>query len=237
MIDALLRWGGEQKERRLALATKLEWESYDSHGLDTTHLTEHQALERLAYERCGFIFAMYHADTWFAEIVDLARKLVLTGIMVFVERDSSIQVAIGCLINFVMLMASLKIQPIYDPLVDAANNIALLELYLTLFLGLLFRVSAVSDDAGESSLFTVVVAAVVAFIFVYPAVGMVLFSRRSRTTVTPRKSALAKAVSGFLKRTPKTDAAPAEPKADVPKEEANREIKTANPTFESNVAL
>jgi hypothetical protein len=136
--------------------------------------------------------------------------------MVFVERDSSIQVAIGCLINFVMLMASLKIQPIYDPLVDAANNIALLELYLTLFLGLLFRVSAVSDDAGESELFTVVAAALAAFIFVYPAVGMMLFSRRSRTTVTPPKSPLVKAVSGFLrKRTPKADAAPADARKDV----------------------
>jgi hypothetical protein len=163
--------------------------------------------------------------------------------MVFVERDSSIQVAIGCLINFVMLMASLKIQPIYDPLVDAANNIALLELYLTLFLGLLFRVSAVSDDAGESELFTVVAAALAAFIFVYPAVGMMLFSRRSRTTVTPPKSPLVKAVTGFLKRTPKTDAAPAD-KADVQKatpvpkdSEATAEITKANPTYESNVAL
>jgi hypothetical protein len=65
MIDALLRWGGKQKEDRLALASKLEWKSYDSQGLDTTHLTDRQAEERLAYERCGFIFAMYHADTWY----------------------------------------------------------------------------------------------------------------------------------------------------------------------------
>ena len=64
-IDALLLWGGKQEERQLTLASKLKWESYDSQGLDTTHLTEHQAEERLAYERCGFIFAMYHADTWY----------------------------------------------------------------------------------------------------------------------------------------------------------------------------
>ena len=145
-----------------------------------------------------------------------ARKLVLTGIMVFVEPDSSIQVAIGCLINFAMLMISLKIQPIFDPLIDAANNIALLELYLTLFLGLLFRVSAVSEDAGESELFTVVVAFLAAFIFVYPLVGMLLFSRRARTTVDKPKSPLVKAVSGFLrKRTPKADAAPADARKDV----------------------
>jgi hypothetical protein len=50
---------------------------------------------------------------------------MLTGIMVFVERDSSIQIAIGCLIDFAMLMISLKIQPIFDPLIDAANNTTL----------------------------------------------------------------------------------------------------------------
>jgi hypothetical protein len=37
--------------------------------------------------------------------------------------------------------------------VDQANNIALLELFLALFLGLLFRVNVVSDDAAEGKLF------------------------------------------------------------------------------------
>jgi hypothetical protein len=76
LIDALLTWGGQQEERRLALAGKLKWESHDSRGLDTTHLTDRQRDERLAYERCGFIFAMYHADTWWCEIWDLVRRLV-----------------------------------------------------------------------------------------------------------------------------------------------------------------
>jgi len=175
---------------------------------------------------------------------------VLTGIMVFVERDSSIQIAIGCLINFAMLMISLKIQPIFDPLIDAANNIALLELYLTLFLGLLFRVSAVSEDAGESELFTVVVAFLAAFIFVYPMVGMLLFSRRARTTVDKPKSLLVKKALALFKRAPKTDAAPADTThkhaADAAKAATTTQsdetttdenTQTHNPTYESTVAL
>jgi hypothetical protein len=63
MIDTLLSWGGKQEERRLALASKLKWESHDSCGLDVSRLTDRQAEERLAYDRCGFIFAMYHANT------------------------------------------------------------------------------------------------------------------------------------------------------------------------------
>ena len=175
---------------------------------------------------------------------------MLTGIMVFVERDSSIQIAIGCLINFAMLMISLKIQPIFDPLIDAANNIALLELYLTLFLGLLFRVSAVSEDAGESELFTVVVAFLAAFIFVYPLVGMLLFSRRARTTVDKPKSPLVKKALALFKRAPKADAAP----ADTTHQDASKAAAAAtttksdettgeitqvegNPTYDSSVAL
>ena len=172
--------------------------------------------------------------------------------MVFVERDSSIQIAIGCLINFAMLMISLKIQPIFDPLIDAANNIALLELYLTLFLGLLFRVSAVSEDAGESELFTVVVAFLAAFIFVYPLVGMLLFSRRARTTVDKRRSPLVKKALALFKRAPKADAAPADTStlssqsstpdaaaavATTKKDETDEISQMANPTFESSVAL
>jgi hypothetical protein len=75
LIDELLLWGAEQKERRLALASKLEWEPYkDVEDLST--LTDMQEAERVACERCGFIFKMYHADSWFSEIADMARKLV-----------------------------------------------------------------------------------------------------------------------------------------------------------------
>ena len=75
LIDALLQWGAEQKERRLALASKLEWESY-KHVEDLSTLTDEQEAERVACERCGFIFKMYHADSWWCEIADMGRKLV-----------------------------------------------------------------------------------------------------------------------------------------------------------------
>ena len=58
LIDELLQWGAEQKERKLTLASKLEWETYTLvEDLDT--LTDMQEQERVACERCGFIFKMY----------------------------------------------------------------------------------------------------------------------------------------------------------------------------------
>ena len=54
--------------------------------------------ERLATSRVGFIFMMYHASTWWYEIADLLRKLILTGLVTFVEKGSSTQVRVVRLI-------------------------------------------------------------------------------------------------------------------------------------------
>ena len=47
--------------------------------------------EQLAVSRIGFIFMMYHASTWWYEIADLLRKLVLTGLVTFIAKGSSTQ--------------------------------------------------------------------------------------------------------------------------------------------------
>jgi hypothetical protein len=59
----------------------------------------------------------YHADSWCYEIADLLRKLVLTGVMVFVARDSSVQIAVGCLVNFAVLLGNVAMRPCADPVV------------------------------------------------------------------------------------------------------------------------
>ena len=45
------------------------------------------------------------------------RLQVLTGVMVFVARDSSVQIAVGCLVNFAVLLANIALRPMADPVV------------------------------------------------------------------------------------------------------------------------
>jgi hypothetical protein len=68
LVDELLQWGAEQKERKLTLASKLEWETYKVEDLDT--LTDMQEQERVACERCGFIFKMYARSPCIAQITE-----------------------------------------------------------------------------------------------------------------------------------------------------------------------
>ena len=42
---------------------------------------------------------------------------VLTGIMVFVARDSSVQIAVGCLVNFAVLVGNVALRPMADAVV------------------------------------------------------------------------------------------------------------------------
>ena len=49
------------------------------------------------------------------------RLQVLTGVMVFVARDSSVQIAVGCLVNFAVLLANIALRPMADPVVRLAR--------------------------------------------------------------------------------------------------------------------
>jgi hypothetical protein len=75
LVDAALQWGAEQPERKLTLASKLEWETYTLvEDLDT--LTDMQEQERVACERCGFIFKMYARSPCIAQITEIELLMI-----------------------------------------------------------------------------------------------------------------------------------------------------------------
>ena len=47
---------------------------------------------------------------------------VLTGVMVFVARDSSVQIAVGCLVNFAVLLANIALRPMADSVVRVTSE-------------------------------------------------------------------------------------------------------------------
>ena len=70
--------------------------------------------------------------------------------------------------------------------VDRVQNIAMLELVVTLFLGLLLKLEVVNAEEEHSGLFSGIIAMMTAFIFLYPAISMVLTSERMRSSVLSR---------------------------------------------------
>eukprot|EP00793_Prasinoderma_coloniale_P001476 PRCOL_00003280-RA len=99
--------------------------------------------EALAIRHCGQLFASYHTRCWYWELVEMIRKFVLTGALVFVDAGGSGQVAVGLLVACVFLVANVAFSPHADNAVDFSAQTALVEIALILFAGLLVKVETV----------------------------------------------------------------------------------------------
>jgi hypothetical protein len=67
--------------------------------------------------------------------------------------------------------------------VDWVSNVAMLELVVTLFLGLLLKVDMIDAEDAESELFTAIVVLLSTFVFFYPMISIIIASERTQKAV------------------------------------------------------
>ena len=151
--------------------------------------------EALAMRHCGQLFASYHTECWYWELVELLRKLVLTGALVFVDAGGSGQIAVGLLVACFFLVANLALSPFADAAVDRSAQAALVEIALILFAGLLVKVETVggTNDRRVIGALLVVTSGMV---FAIPVLSAVLkhgaaARRAARTKLSKLRSARA----------------------------------------------
>ncbi|EQC29080.1 hypothetical protein SDRG_13240 [Saprolegnia diclina VS20] len=89
----------------------------------------------------GFIYHAYKDEFWFFEIVDLVRKLFMNGVIVFVGQGSITQVVVGLIIIFIYMSILLAVQPYKEGSNNAVAAMAQMQLFVTLFAGLLVRMN------------------------------------------------------------------------------------------------
>ena len=76
--------------RMLCARAKIGFDDFDA----TEDAADYRYLQkqRNANARVGFVFGSYHGKCWWYELLDLIRKLVLNGLMVFVGEGTAAQV-------------------------------------------------------------------------------------------------------------------------------------------------
>lgn len=92
----------------------------------------------------GFLYAAYHRDIWWFEIVDIVHKLALTSLLVFVPLDYRLQ--IGIIIVGFYLMLSVSLRPYVRKGDDRLHLLILCELLLMLIGGYVYRVMGKIDS-------------------------------------------------------------------------------------------
>ena len=87
-----------------------------------------------------FLFYQYKPEAWYFELFGCARKVVLTGLMMFVMDGTATQIAVGLFVAFV----SFGIYSYSAPFIDKGDTlveiVSIFSMFMVLLVGLLFKV-------------------------------------------------------------------------------------------------
>ncbi|TYZ62049.1 hypothetical protein PybrP1_007518 [[Pythium] brassicae (nom. inval.)] len=97
--------------------------------------------------RLGFIYADYSQAYWWFEVVDLSRKLFLSGVIMFVQNGSVEQVLLAITVCLVTMWFLLFFQPYGDYSDNLIASVTQLQLFLTLWLGVMIRLNDMNEEA------------------------------------------------------------------------------------------
>jgi len=171
-------------------------------------------LEETQY-RYGFLYDQYESDKWYYELIELMRKLILTGTIIFFLDGSISQISFALLVSCIFLMFHIALQAYLFDDDDFLQVCAMGTATATLFLGILLRAQEVEaeDGAQESTQFgedvmgftLVFIQIFVVVVSLYCVIGKKLipqfrdFSHRiKKMQITMRQNAHQKSMPGHM---------------------------------------
>ena len=156
--DDVAAQGGDACDAPPSKASQLRraFSGFSTATLTASSRAELAALEQRALRKVGFLFESYTVRCWSWEVVELARKLLLTSVLALVAPGSATQVTIGTLAAFCMLLLFQRYRPYAAPGMTFVASVAQVNLFVFLFVGLLLKVR-LNGDATDSKLFNAIV--------------------------------------------------------------------------------
>ncbi len=105
--------------------------------------------EQLAIDRMGFLLNAYQVSCWYWEMVELVRKLILTGILVVVYQGSPPHLAGSLLTVFLFLSLHLTVDPYLNKGLNEFQRLILFSQFFTIFGGIMYHMVSLSDKLLE----------------------------------------------------------------------------------------
>jgi len=99
--------------------------------------------------RLGFIYERYEPAYWWWEIIEMVRKFMLTGVVLFLAPGSIAQLAMALLIGAYFMAAHVKYQPFEEESEDNLQSISLISTVLVLVLGIMIKAASANKDQPE----------------------------------------------------------------------------------------
>ena len=94
---------------------------------------------------CDFLRSDYRSETYFFEVVVLCEKLVMTGLLTFVDRGSVFQAFAGAIIVFLFCMLQSSMRPYQKDGDNRLKAVAEAQLFATLLVSIVLRTDLRND--------------------------------------------------------------------------------------------
>ncbi|CAM9140361.1 unnamed protein product [Ectocarpus sp. 12 AP-2014] len=104
----------------------------------------------------SFLWNAYYPNRYYYEVFECMRRLLLTGLLVFLVPDTPGQVAFGCVFAFLSLLAFELLRPHTDHLDMQLYRTGCLVIFFTNFLALMIKANVASPDSRGSEVYSVV---------------------------------------------------------------------------------
>ncbi|CAM9940108.1 unnamed protein product [Ectocarpus sp. 4 AP-2014] len=104
----------------------------------------------------SFLWNAYYPNRYYYEVFECMRRLLLTGLLVFLVPDTPGQVAFGCVFAFLSLLAFELLRPHTDHLDMQLYRTGCLVIFFTNFLALMIKANVASPDSRGSAVYSVV---------------------------------------------------------------------------------
>ncbi|GMH88338.1 hypothetical protein TrST_g13960 [Triparma strigata] len=112
--------------------------------------------ERL--HRISFLWEMYTVDVWWFELFECARRLMMTGMLIFIKPGSPSQIVVAMIIALFSIVIYVHFEPYEEANEDQLAIVSQLAIFFTLFAALMIRVKA--DDEWDEAVFGALLVAV-----------------------------------------------------------------------------
>ncbi|TYZ67017.1 hypothetical protein PybrP1_011487, partial [[Pythium] brassicae (nom. inval.)] len=104
----------------------------------------------------GFIYFSYGSRFWWFEVWDLGRKLLLNCVISLLAKSGANRIIAGLIVLLVYLSVMLFFQPYKEPSDSALAGATQIQLFITLFCGLILKMGSQYLEPGVTSLLTYV---------------------------------------------------------------------------------
>lgn len=95
-----------------------------------------------------FFYGAYHPRFFFWDLLEMLRKLLLTGIIIFIGEDSFTQLVAGILVGVITLAMHLQLQPFVDTSDANLQTLSLLSTVLVMVIGVALRGQQAEAQSG-----------------------------------------------------------------------------------------